>query len=69
MSLRRALWLIPLAIAAHNAEEYPKMVEYAERQGWRTWSGPAGRRRWRIAILAEASRWVFGEVSGRLDSK
>ena len=51
MPFRRALWLIPVAIAAHNAEEYPKMVEYANRHGWRIWSGPAGRRRWRVAIL------------------
>ena len=42
MLFRRALWLILAAIAAHNAEEYPKMVEYADRYGWRVWSGPAG---------------------------
>jgi hypothetical protein len=33
MSLRRVWWLIPLVIAVHNTEEYPKMVEYAERHG------------------------------------
>jgi len=44
MSFRSALWLIPVAIAAHNAEEYLKMVEYANRHGWRIWSGRAGRR-------------------------
>ena len=50
MPSRRAWWLIPVAIAVHNAEGYPKMVENANRYDWRIWSGPAGRRRWRVAI-------------------
>ena len=48
---RKVLWLIPVAIAVHNAEEYSAMTEYADRHDWRVWAGPAGRRRWHIVII------------------
>lgn len=35
MYFRKALWLTPVAMVAHNAEEYPAIVDYANRHGWR----------------------------------
>ncbi len=34
-SFLTALWLVPAVMAAHNAEEYPAIIDFVNRHGWR----------------------------------
>ena len=47
---RTAPGSIPAALALTNAEAYPRLAACGARHAGRVWAGPAGTKRWRVAI-------------------